>query len=131
MRLTGALCLFVLPRPSAIAVAEGPGAPVATYGTIDIDGNLADWTPLAGPDPAPWQSPAGYELYGTYDAGTGTYLLAIKTDGTAIESGTTVWPNTDQNPRTGYLIWDWAVGAEYNVNFYTDSQPQVHTGADG
>ena len=62
MRLTGALCLFVLPRPSAIAVAEGPGAPIATYGTIDIDGNLADWTPLAGPDPAPWQSPAGYTV---------------------------------------------------------------------
>ncbi len=98
-----------------------------TYGNITLDGNLADWTSNDRLDFLPGTGQPGYEVYGklTGDA----YVFAIKSDGTAIGSGTTVWLNTDRDTSTGYQIFDFAGGAEYNVNFFTDNQPYLYTGA--
>lgn len=100
-----------------------------TYGNITLDGNLADWTASDRLDFLPGTGQAGYEVYGKL-AGD-AYVFAIKSDGTAIGSGTTVWLNTDQDASTGYQIFGSAGGAEYNVNFFTDNQPYLYTGADG
>ncbi len=101
----------------------------ATYGNITLDGNLADWTGNDRLDFLPGTSQPGYEVYGklTGDA----YVFAIKSDGTAIGSGTTVWLNTDRDNSTGYQIFGSTGGAEYNVNFFTDNQPYLYTGAAG
>jgi serralysin len=100
-----------------------------TYGNITLDGSLADWTSQERLDLLPGMGQPGYEIYGKI-AGD-AYIFAIKSDGTAISSGTTIWLNTDLNARTGYQIFGLAGGAEYNVNFFTDNQPYLYTGAAG
>ncbi len=99
-----------------------------TYGNINLDGNLNDWTSQDRLD-LPGTGQAGYELYGKYTGDA--YVFAIKSDSTAIGTGTTLWLNTDQNASTGYQIFGWTGGAEYNVNFGTDGTPALYTGADG
>ncbi|GAB4542593.1 MAG: hypothetical protein Tsb0014_35480 [Pleurocapsa sp.] len=98
-----------------------------TYGNITLDGNLGDWTSSERLDFLPGLSQSGYEVYGKI-AGD-AYVFAIKSDGTAIGAGTTVWLDTDQDASTGYQIFGIAGGAEYNVNFFTDGQPYLYTGA--
>lgn len=99
-----------------------------TYGNINLDGNLNDWTSQDRLD-LPGTGQTGYELYGKYTGDA--YVFAIKSDSTAIGSGTTLWLNTDQNASTGYQIFGWAGGAEYNVNFDATNKPSLYTGADG
>ena len=101
----------------------------ATYGNITLDGNLSDWTESNRLDFLPGLGQPGYEVYGKI-AGD-AYVFAIKSDGTVIGSGTTVWLNTDQDASTGYQIFGFAGGAEYNINFFTDNQPYLYTGAAG
>ncbi len=100
-----------------------------TYGNITVDGSLADWTASDRLDSAAnGTAQAGYELYGKYNANN--YLFAIKSAQT-IGAGTTIWLNTDQNKATGYQIFGFAGGAEYNINFAADGKAYLYSGADG
>jgi serralysin len=97
------------------------------YGNITLDGNLADWTSNERLDFLPGSGQPGYELYGKIVGDA--YVFAIKSDGTGIDAGTTVWLNTDQNATTGFQIFGNTFGAEYNINFFTDNLPYLYTGA--
>ena len=97
--------------------------------TITIDGNLSDWTINERLDFLPGTSQPGYEVYGKLEGDN--YIFAIQSDGTAIGAGTTVWLNTDRDSDTGYQVFGSTVGAEYNVNFFTDNVPYLYTGAAG
>lgn len=103
-----------------------------TYGNITIDGGLSDWTNRDRLDLVPGTGVSGYEVYGKY-AGN-AYVLAIKSASSSsdpIGANTTIWLDTDQNANTGYQVFGFAGGAEYNVNFFTDSKPYLYTGAAG
>ena len=108
-----------------IAAAQTPPPP-ATIGGFALDGNLADWTAADRIDAA--FGVAGYEIYGKVDANN--YVIALKS-AQAIGGNTTVWLNTDQNAATGYQIWGFAGGAEYNVNFDSLGNAQLYTGNAG
>jgi serralysin len=100
-----------------------------TYGNITIDGSLADWTAADRLDSAAnLTTQVGYELYGKYNANN--YLFAVKS-AQIIGAGTTIWLNTDQNQATGYQIFGFAGGAEYNINFAADGKAYLYSGADG
>lgn len=99
----------------------------ASYGTVTLDGSLAEWTAADRLDSAA-SGAAGYALYGKF-AGD-AYVFAMSA-AVAIGANTTVWLNTDQNKATGYQIWGWAGGAEYNINFDGAGLPKLYTGADG
>jgi len=96
---------------------------------ITIDGNLSDWTANERLDFLPGLGQMGYEVYGKLEGDN--YIFAIQSDGTAIGSGTTVWLNTDRDSSTGYQVFGSTVGAEYNVNFFSDNAPYLYTGAAG
>ena len=49
----------------------------------------------------------------------------------AIGPNTTAWFNTDRNTASGYLIWGWAGGAEYNLNIKSDGTAALYSGAAG
>ena len=106
--------------------APPPAAPAPVVGSVTLDGSLADWT-AADRLELPGSGVAGYELYGKYTGDS--YVFALKADSGQIGAGTTVWLNTDQNKTTGYQIWGWAGGAEFNVNF--SSKPILYSGAEG
>jgi serralysin len=98
-----------------------------TYGNITVDGSLADWTATERLDSAAnGTATAGYEVYGKYNANT--YLFALKS-AQVIGAGTTIWLNTDQNKATGYQIFGYAGGAEYNINFAADGKAYLYSGA--
>ena len=99
-------------------------APVV--GSITLDGSLADWTTAAQIDKT--LSLSGYDIYAT--ATGGSFVFALKAP-VAIGANTTAWLNTDQNAGTGYKIWGFAGGAEYNINFDATGTPRLYTGADG
>lgn len=96
---------------------------------ITIDGNLSDWTTSDRLDFLPGMGQAGYEVYGRVEGDN--YIFALSSNGSAISAGTTVWLNTDRNSSTGYQVFGSAVGAEYNVNFFTDNAPYLYSGAAG
>ncbi len=100
-----------------------------TFGNITLDGNLSDWSVNDRLDFLLGTGQAGYEVYGKLVGDN--YLFALKSDSMAIGAGTTVWLNTDRNVNTGYQVFGNTVGAEYNVNFFTDNQPYLYTGAAG
>jgi serralysin len=111
-----------------------PTATAATfnqYGNITVDGDLSDWTPddrINLPLNLPPYLATGDELYGKYvDTPEPTYLIALKSSEASIGPDTTFLLNTDQNAETGYQVG----GAEYFVNIYTDSTPNLYdsTGA--
>jgi peptidoglycan/xylan/chitin deacetylase (PgdA/CDA1 family) len=98
-------------------------------GNIVVDGDLADWTLNDRLDKmANGTVQLGYELYAKYS--DNNYFFAIKS-AQAIGAGTTIWLNTDQNQATGYQIFGFAGGAEYNINFATDGKAYLYSGADG
>lgn len=105
---------------------------LATFGNVTVDGQLNDWTKRDRLDLVPGTGVAGYEVYGKYTPNA--YVLAINSVHSSSEPigpATTVWLDTDQNANTGHQIFGFAGGAEYNVNFFTDSQPYLYTGAAG
>jgi hypothetical protein len=99
-------------------------APAA--GSITLDGNLTDWSAADQVDAA--FSVTGYDVYAK--ASGGFYVFALKAP-TPIGPDTTAWLNTDQDAATGYRIWGFAGGAEYNVNFDATGTPQLYTGDAG
>jgi len=95
-------------------------------GDVTLDGDLTDWTQAQRIDST--LGVAGYELYGKVTADN--YVIAIKAP-TAIGANTTAWLNTDQDAATGYQIWDFAGGAEFNVNFNALGQAALFTDGAG
>lgn len=75
-----------------------------------VDGNLSDWS---ANDRIDRDLPAGYAIYAR--AAGDSFVFALKSP-TAIGANTTAWFNTDRNTATGYQIFGFAGGAEYNVN---------------
>jgi Ca2+-binding RTX toxin-like protein/peptidoglycan/xylan/chitin deacetylase (PgdA/CDA1 family) len=106
--------------------APAAPAPAPVVGSVTLDGTLGDWS-AADRLEVPGSGVAGYELYGKYTGDS--YVFALKSTTGQIGAGTTFWLNTDQNTATGYKVWGWAGGAEYNVNF--TSKPGLYTGAEG
>jgi peptidoglycan/xylan/chitin deacetylase (PgdA/CDA1 family) len=100
----------------------------ATYGSINVDGNLADWTATERIDTAPGSGQAGYEVYGKYAANN--YIFGIKS-AVAIGNGSTIWIDADQNATTGYQIFGFAGGAEYNIQIGTDGKANLYSGNEG
>src|SRR5262245_36830867 len=105
------------------------GKAVAVEEAALLDGSLADWTAADRLDNGA-SGVAGYEAYGRYDTGTGTFELALRSP-VPIGANTTIWLNTDRNLATGYQVWGFAAGAEYNINFDASGVPHLYTGADG
>ena len=102
--------------------------PVVTTGGKTLDGDLSDWGAATRLD-TPALGVAGYALHG--DLQESVYTFAISTDGTPIGANTTIWLDTDLDTSTGYLVWGWAAGAEYNINFGQDGIARLYSGAAG
>ncbi|MBU6371092.1 MAG: polysaccharide deacetylase family protein [Alphaproteobacteria bacterium] len=112
--------------PNTFAIAAAPAQP-PTFGAVTLDGALSDWSAANRLDTGA-SGVAGYELYGRFEGGA--YVFAIKS-ATPIGENTTLWLNTDQNRATGYQIFGFAGGAEYNVNIGANGQAVLFTGAAG
>lgn len=112
--------------PNTFAIAAAPAQP-PTFGAVTLDGSLADWSAATRLDTGA-SGVAGYELYGRFEGGA--YVFAIKA-ATPIGENTTLWLNTDQNRATGFQIFGFAGGAEYNVNIGLNGQAVLYTGAAG
>ena len=106
------------------SVAVEVAAPVV--GSVTLDGSLADWSATEQIDTS--SSVSGYDIYGKFSGDS--YVFALKAP-VAIGAMTTAWLNTDQNASTGYKIWGFAGGAEYNVNFDASGTPRLYTGNAG
>ena len=110
-----------LDNDHGVIVVDGKPVDVefATYGPITVDGVLTDWTAADRLDTS-GGGVTNYAFYGKYVPGAsgapGTFLFAIQSP-VAINANTTLWLNTDQNNATGYQVWGFAAGAEYNINF--------------
>ncbi len=96
---------------------------------ITIDGNISDWSSTDRLELSPRTPVDGYELSGRYE--NNSYKVLLRNLNGPISTSTTFWLNTDQNTDTGYKIWGYAGGAEYNVNIAADGQPYLYTDADG
>ena len=104
-------------------------APFVSAAPIIIDGNTSDWTPEDRLELPPRAPVAGYELSGRYE--NNSYKILLKRLNGSISTSTTFWLNTDQNSNTGYKIWGYAGGAEFNVNIAADGKPYLYKDADG
>jgi hypothetical protein len=100
----------------------------ATYGSINVDGNLADWTAAERIDTAPGSDVAGYEVYGKYAASN--YVFGIKS-AVAIGNGSTIWIDADQNSNTGFQVFGFTGGAEYNIHIGADGKANLYSGDEG
>ncbi len=96
------------------------------HAPIRLDGSLDEWSLDDRIDRG--VLPTGYTLSGTSD--TANFYLAL-TSATAIGANTTVWLNTDRNAATGYQVFGFAGGAEYNVNIAADGTASLYSGAAG
>jgi serralysin len=103
------------------------GQVVAIEQATLLDGSLADWSAANRLDDGA-SGVQGFEAYGRYDAGV--FELALRAP-VAIGANTTFWLNTDRNLATGYQVWGFAAGAEYNINFDATGTPHLYTGAAG
>lgn len=93
--------------------------------TITIDGVLTDWIANERID---YGDVAGATFYGAAQAGNFNFALVAPTP---IGANTTFWFDTDRNPATGYQIFGFAGGAEYNVNIRSDGTAALYTGGAG
>lgn len=100
--------------------------PAAVVGTVTLDGVLSEWTAANRIDTA--LGAVGYEIYARVDGDA--YIFAMKAP-ILIGANTTAWLNTDLNAATGYKIFGFAGGAEYNVNFNAAGAPALYSGAAG
>ncbi|CAN7360536.1 M10 family metallopeptidase C-terminal domain-containing protein [Devosia sp. LjRoot3] len=93
-----------------------------------FDGLLTEWTVDQRLDNVPGKTVAGYELYGK--VADESFVFGLKS-ALPIGPNTTFWLNTDNNTATGYQIWGFAGGAEFNVNIGADGVARLYSGADG
>jgi peptidoglycan/xylan/chitin deacetylase (PgdA/CDA1 family) len=100
----------------------------ATYGSINVDGNLTDWVAAERIDIVPGSGAAGYEVYGKYAANN--YVFGIKS-AVAIGEGSTIWIDADKNAATGFQIFGFAGGAEYNIQIGADGKANLYSGDEG
>ena len=92
-----------------------------------FDGNLNDWLPSQRLDYG-FGSAAGYEVYGK--VANDAFIFGVKS-ALDIGVGTTFWFNTDQNSASGYQVFGYASGAEYNINIGGDGIARLYSGAVG
>lgn len=95
--------------------------------TIALDGTLVDWTNDDRLETA-LTAVAGYSLYGRLESEV--FYFALQSE-VAIGASSTLWLDTDANTASGYQVWGFAAGAEFNVNFGADGIPRLYSGADG
>lgn len=91
-------------------------------GDIALDGSSGDWT-VADRLDSPANGVDGFAVFGK--ATENAYVFAIQSP-VAIGKNTTIWLNTDNDASTGYQIWGWAGGAEYNINFDAAGTPRLY-----
>jgi serralysin len=103
-----------------------PPPPAPVVGSITLDGSLADWNTNQQIDST--LSVPGYDIYAQATGGSLVFALQAPT---AIGANTTAWLNTDQNAATGFQIFGFAGGAEFNVNFDAAGTPHLFTGNAG
>lgn len=96
-------------------------------GDVTIDGSLADWAASDRIDRAD-AVPAGDAVFGRHQGSD--YVFALQS-GIAIGPHTTFWLNTDRDVLTGFQIFNWAGGAEYNVTVATDGSVNLYSGGEG
>ncbi len=92
---------------------------------VTIDGTLDDWTAADRIDRG---LDAGYAIYARSDGADFAFAMTAPT---LIGANTTAWLNTDRNATTGYQVFGFAGGAEYNVNFAADGTVSLYSGAAG
>jgi len=92
---------------------------------IVIDGYFTDWVISEQID---YGDVLGFTLYGQAQ---GTNFNFALNGTTLIGPATTFWFNTDQNAATGYQIFGFAGGAEFNVEIRTDGTAALYTGGAG
>lgn len=105
------------------------GGSATEVGPITLDGEESDWAVDSVLVEA-----SGYRLRGDLvqdGQGAGHFVLAIATDGVAIGQNTTIWIDSDLDSSSGYQIWGWAGGAEYNINITADGQARLYSGGAG
>ncbi len=100
----------------------------AIYGSINVDGNLSDWTAAERIDTVPGSGVAGYEVYSKYAANN--YVFGIRS-AVAIGNGSTIWIDADQNSATGFQVFGFTGGAEYNIHIGTDGKANLYSGGEG
>ncbi len=93
--------------------------------TINIDGVLTDWVPAERID---YGDLPGFTFYATAQGDNFDFALSAPV---AIGANTTFWFDTDQNATTGYQIFGFAGGAEFNLNVRSDGTAAVYTGGAG
>lgn len=98
---------------------------MATTTSIILDGDLSDWRAADRIDSGLGD---GYSIHARSD---GADFVFAMTAPMAIEANTTAWLNTDRNAATGYQVFGFAGGAEYNVNFNADGTVSLYTGGAG
>ncbi len=101
-----------------------------SFGAITLDGALGDWAPDTRLDTVLAGTP-GYSAYGTFDTGAFVFAISTSVDDVVIGPNTTIWLDTDLNPATGFQIFGFAGGAEYNITFGTDGRAALYTGGGG
>src|SRR4051794_27093378 len=98
--------------------------PTTINNQITLDGAFADWL-ASNMMMTPANSVAGYQVYGALlnDQALGkTYVLGINATAAtdlAIDAGTVIYLNTDQNVSTGYSPFG-NIGAEFEIQFSLD-----------
>lgn len=90
-----------------------------------VDGNLSDW---ATSDRIDNGLTAGYAVYAKPDGNSFVFALSAPT---AISTNSTAWLNTDRNANTGFQIFGFAGGAEFNVNVNADGTVSLYSGDAG
>jgi serralysin len=101
-------------------------SPPTVVGSVTLDGSLADWSPAAQIDQT--LSFAGYDIYAQATGGSLVFALSAPVP---VGANTTAWLNTDQNAATGFQIFGFTGGAEFNINFDEAGTPHLYTGNAG
>jgi serralysin len=115
-----------------VAIIDGKAVALefaATNSAVTLDRSLADWSPANRLDTVA-NGVAGYEVFGQC-TGNGFVFALRAPAGVTIGTSTTFWLNTDQNTSTGYQIFGFAGGAEYNVSIGIDGKLALYTDAAG
>ncbi|MDF3351818.1 hypothetical protein HKX17_16855 [Sulfitobacter sp. KE34] len=97
--------------------------PVAT-GQFTLDGDLTDWSGL---DPL-YTAQDGTSLRGALSEGYAVFAINAPSE---VGQSTTIWLDTDLDPATGYQIWGFAGGAEYNIEIAADGSAALFSGGAG